>query len=151
MRAATDTGRRQIGGIEAGQHRDRDDLGMDRRRRLGVLQHRPPAAGMNREDRGLDGAERLHRLGDRVRNIVQLQVQKDRQAKLCHVAHALLAVGAEEFEAQLQAADVRARPRGDRFGAGDVGRVDRDIDRAHIECPSGAGVSTGSATTGTMG
>src|SRR3546814_9630795 len=48
----------------------------------------------------------MDRLGDRIGNVVQLQVKKDRQIELRHLHHAVMAVGAEEFETELQAADM---------------------------------------------
>src|SRR3546814_10050637 len=45
-------------------------------------------------------------LGDRIGNVVQLQVKKDRQIELRHLHHAVMTVGAEEFETELQAADM---------------------------------------------
>jgi hypothetical protein len=64
--------------------------------------------------------------------------------------YAVLAVSAEEFEAELDAADMGARACGYRLGAGEIGGVDRDVDRASCDGLFGdgrrvTGVATGSA------
>ena len=147
VRVTGDAGGGEIVGVEAGQHRDRDHLGVERGGGLGILQHRAAAAGVDGEDRGFKRPQRLDCLGDGVGNVVQLQVEEDRQAKLRHLVHAVLPMGAEEFQAELDAADMGAGAGSDRFGAGEVGRVDRDVDGAHATGSSTvAGVVTGVAT-----
>ena len=64
-----------------------------RRGRLGVLHHRPAAGGVDGEDRRLERAQRLDRLGDGVGDVVELEIEEDRQAELGHLAHAGRAVG----------------------------------------------------------
>src|SRR3546814_14948990 len=61
---------------------------------------------MNSQYRRLQAMQCLDCLGDRIGNVVQLQVKKDRQIELRHLHHAVMAVGAEEFETELQAADM---------------------------------------------
>ena len=81
-----------------------DDLAVsDRGRRLGIFHHRPPAAGMDGDDRRFEHVDRLHRPGDGVGDIVQLQVEEDRQADMRDLVHPVVAVGAEEFEPELDA------------------------------------------------
>ena len=84
-----------------------------RRGGLGVLHHRPPAAGVDGDDRRLEHVDRLHRPGDGVGDVVQLEVEEDRQADVGDLVHAVVAVRAEELEPELEPADVRldlARP-----------------------------------------
>src|SRR3546814_4178549 len=98
----------KVGRVEAGQHRSRDDLRIEARRRLCLFEHRTAARGVDGEDRGFERAQRLNRLGDGVRNVVELEVEEDRQAELRHLMDAVMAVGAEEFEPELEPADVMA-------------------------------------------
>ena len=82
-------------------------------------------------DHGADAAR--HRVG----NVVQLEVEEEADAGRPHrrregVAHAGRAVGQEELEAQLDAADRRPRAAGDRLdqpgGVREIDRVDGAID-----------------------
>lgn len=147
VRVARDAGGGEIVGVEAGQHRDRDHLRIERGGGLGILQHRAAAAGVDGEDRGFERPQRLDRLGDGIGDVVQFQVEEDRQAELRHLVHAVLPMGAEEFEAELDATDMGAGACGYRLGAGEIGGVDRDVDRAHATGSSAmAGVATGVAT-----
>ena len=68
--------------------------------------------------------DRLHRGGDRVGNVVQLQVEKDRQAQLGQFMHAVVAVGAEEFQPQLQPADMVLHLAGNGLGSLQTGQVE---------------------------
>ena len=52
------------------------------------------ACGMDSQDRRLQQVQRLYRLGDGIGNVMQLEVEEDRQAKLRHFVHAVMAVGA---------------------------------------------------------
>ena len=90
---------------------------------------RPPAAWTVRIA-GCERVERLHRLGDGVGDVVELEVEEDRQAERGHLADAVGAVGREEFEAELDPADMGPDLGGNGFGAVEIGRVDRDVDRA---------------------
>ena len=69
-------------------------------------QHRPAAGGMHRDEGRPQRHHRPNRPGHGVRNVVQLQVQKDRQAVRPDRPHPLRPVGAEELQPQLQPADL---------------------------------------------
>jgi hypothetical protein len=59
-------------------------------------------------------------------------------------------VGAEEFEAELQSADMVSNARRYRLRAIELGRVERDVDRApHTAAPFSGGRTTGSTDGGT--
>ena len=79
----------------------------------GRLQHR----------RGTDAA------GDRVGNVVQLQVQEQGQPQRGDPANAAGSVGIEEFQPELQAADMGGDLCRDRPGEIQRGRVDGAEDR----------------------
>ena len=85
---------------------------------------------MHGQDRRLQRAQRADRLRDGVGNVVELQVEEDRQPQRRHLAHAVLAILHEEFEAELEAADMGLDLCGNGFGAVGIGRVDRDEDGA---------------------
>ena len=75
----------------------------------------------------IDDAERQHganAAGDRVRDVVQLQIGEDRQADFGDGAHALRSVGVEEFEPDLQAADIGLDGARPRQSFGDVGGIE---------------------------
>ena len=57
--------------------------------------------------------------------------------------HAMMAVGAEKFEAQLHAADMRLHLADEIEGVVEQRRIDRDIDRVAHAPFSGAGVAAG--------
>src|SRR3546814_11932918 len=69
VRGASDADVLKVGRVEAGQHRDRDDLRIEARRRLCLFEHRTAARGVDGEDRGFERAQRLNRLGDGVRTV----------------------------------------------------------------------------------
>ena len=100
----------KIACVEAGEHGDADDLGVRGRGGLGGGHHRAAAGGVDGHHRGRERGERLDRLGDGVGDVVELQIEEDRQAERRDLAHAVGPVGGEEFEAQLDPADV-ARER----------------------------------------
>ena len=65
----------------------------------------PPAAWTLRMDTPKPGRG-AHRARHRVGNVVEFQIQEDRQAHVEKGAHAVRSMGAEEFQSQLQAADM---------------------------------------------
>ena len=71
---------------------------------------RPPAAWTVRIA-GFSGASAVDRLGDGVGNVVELEVEEDRQPELGNPLHAVRSVRGEEFEAELQR---RRHARGQR-------------------------------------
>src|SRR3546814_16141769 len=77
-----------------------------RRGGLGVLEHRAAAGGMDGENRRFERTQRLDRLADGVGDIVELEIEEDRQADLVHLVDARAPVRHEEFEAQLDPADM---------------------------------------------
>ena len=129
MRCAADADVFQIGRVEAGEHGDRDDLGVEARRRLCFFEHRAAARGVDREYRGFERPQRLDCLGDGVRNVVELEVEKNRQAELRHFMHTMMPVGAEEFETELEPADMTPHLLGQRQRRVEVRGVDGEIKR----------------------
>ena len=130
VRIAADSDRGEIALVEAGEHGHADDLGALRCGGLGVFEHCPPAGGMDGEDRRFERPQCLDRLSDRVRDVVELEIEEDRQAELRHFPDAVAAVGGEELESELEAADVVAHPPGDGLGALQIRCVDGNEDRA---------------------
>ena len=115
--------------VEAGQDGHRDHLGRGGRGGLGVLQHRPAAGGMDGEHRRLERAQRLDRLGDGVGDVVELEVEEDRQAELRR-ARATPAgpLAAKNSRPSLSPPAWRLTALASVLGAGEVGRVDGDED-----------------------
>src|SRR3546814_3693518 len=74
---------------------------------------RAAAGGMDGENRRFERTKRLDRLADGVGDIVELEIEEDRQADLVHLVDARAPVRHEEFEAQLDPADMVADARGD--------------------------------------
>src|SRR5688572_29003010 len=99
--------------------------------------------------------QRLDRLADRIGDVVELEVEEDRQAELGHLAHTVAAVGGEEFETELEPADMVADLCRDRLRALEIGSVDRDEDRAAHEAgravPSLAARDSVASATGSPG
>src|SRR5690606_31909978 len=60
--------------------------------------------------------------------VVQLEVEEDRQPDLRDLVDAVVAVRAEEFEAQLQAADMRGNLARERFGRVEARHIESQID-----------------------
>src|SRR5689334_24714823 len=75
--------------------------------------------------------DRLHSLADGVGDVVKFEVEEDRHLALGDPKHALLAVGAEEFETELHSAGDAEHVASERCGAVNVRRVDGDEDRVH--------------------
>jgi hypothetical protein len=117
--------RGEVGGVEAGQDRDGEQLHAVAFGRLARrLQHRPAAGGVDVEEGDAEAAQRPDRARDRVRDVVQLEVEEDRWADLAHPPHALRAVRAHELEAELQATDRACERSTKGESAIEVGPVD---------------------------
>src|SRR5690606_27479299 len=143
VRAAFDTGTLEVAFVEACEHRHRDHLGARCGRRFGVFHHRPPATGVDSDDCRLEDVDRLHRPGDRVRNVVQLEIQEDRQADMRNLMHPGMAVRAKELEPELEPAQVSLDLLGQCTGRVELRNVEREIDGI------GHGLILGSSVTGT--
>ncbi len=128
VRASRKADPRDVGIVEAGEHGDRDDLGVRTGGRLGILHHRAATGGMDGDDSGFEHMDGLHRGGDGVGDVMQLEVEKDRQADLRDLVHAVMAMRAEEFQPQLHPADMSAHLLHQSGGAGQIGKIDREID-----------------------
>src|SRR5690606_11732398 len=153
---AAHAGAGQVTFVEASEHRHRDDAGVLARRGLRILHHRSPTAGVNRDDRRLEHVNRLHRAGHRIGNVVQLEVEEDRQADVRDLVHTMVAVRAEELEPELEAADMRLDLFGQRPRRVELRQVERQVDRighgAGITFSVGAGfASKGSLAAGVGG
>ena len=129
MRAAINTGANQVALVETGEHGDRNHLGAIGRSGLGILHHRAPAAGVDGNDCGFGHMDRLHRRRDGVGDVMQFQVQKDRQSDLRDFVHPMVAVGTEEFQAQLDPTNMGFYAGGQRLGRFQTRQVKREIDR----------------------
>ena len=127
---AVDPDRGEIVTVEAGQHGHRHHLRAGRRRRLGVLEHRPPAGGMDGQHRRLERRSAWIALATVFGMSCSLRSRKIGRPSSASSHHSVPAVGAEEFEAELQPAGMVLDPRRDRLRPFQVGRVDRDEDRA---------------------
>src|SRR5207248_494781 len=78
----------------------------------------------------LERTQRLDGLGHGIWDVVEFQVQKDRQPDVGEVHHPGPAVVAEELEPKLYPCGMAADRLRQCSGAIEVRRVDRDIDRA---------------------
>jgi len=107
-----------------------------RRRRRGA-HHLWTATGVDVEQRGAEADRRAHRAGDRVRNVVELEVEEERRGarRLDDGADAGGAVGAEELEAELHAEPGHLERADHARGRLKVGRVDSD-EHGRSHCPS---------------
>src|SRR6185312_6884456 len=123
------TGGVEIGIVQAGEHRDRDDLHL----RVygagffgGRAHHRFAAAGVDVEDSSAQPGYFARRSADRVRDVVEFGVGKDRQTDGDDRADRIGAERRHELEADLEAADIRL----DRVGNGqsfcEIGGVESD-------------------------
>jgi hypothetical protein len=132
MGIALDADVGQIAIVEAGQHGDGDHLGVLASGGLGVFHHGAATGGMDRHDAGLQHMDRLHRARHRVGNIVQLQVEENRQADLGQLMHAVMAMGAEELQPQLDPADMGLHLARQGFGGIEAGQVKGEIERVAV-------------------
>ena len=111
--------------VKAGQHGDANNLGMQTGGCLGILHHCAPAAGMDGDNCGFEHVDRLHRLGDGVGDIMQLEVEENRKAEFLHLMHAMMAIGAEKLEAQFHPADMCLDP---------AGQIERVVQPRGVDC-----------------
>jgi len=82
--------------IKTGEHGDGNDLAPLARRSLGIFHHRAPAChAVDGDDGGFEHMDRLHRGGNGVGDVVQLEIEEDRQAELGDFMHAVVAVRAK--------------------------------------------------------
>ena len=100
---------------------------------------------MDRQDRWLERAQRHDRFRHRIGNVVQFQVEEDRQPEVGDVHHPGAPVAQEELQPQLDSPGMAADRLDDGSRLIDVGGVDRDVDRpAHASRPMvGAGAGAG--------
>ena len=94
----------QVGVVEAGEHGHRDDLGGGRCRALGSRHHRLPAGAWTVRIAGSSVSDRRDRLGNRVGNVVELEVEEDRQSRAPRSGARPRGLAREEFKAELHAA-----------------------------------------------
>ena len=79
---------------------------------------------------------RAHRAGDRVGDVVELEIEEDRQAEMRDFVHPVRAVRAEEFEAELQSADMALHLLGKGECSIEAGEIEGEVDRvAHGVVP----------------
>src|SRR5690554_185715 len=129
VRAAFDTGSLEVALVQAGQHRHSDNARVFPRSGLGILHHRPPAAGVDGDDRRFEHVDCLHCSSDGVRDVVQFEVEEDWQPDVRDLVDAVVPVRAEELEAELYAADMRLDLLGQRAGRVELRQVERQINR----------------------
>jgi 2-polyprenyl-6-methoxyphenol hydroxylase-like FAD-dependent oxidoreductase len=80
--------------------------------------------------------DRLHRGGDRVGDVVELQIEEDRQAEMRDLVHPVAAMRAEELEPEFHPADMRLDLAHQRLGRLELRNIEREIDRiAHSPAP----------------
>src|SRR4051794_15738656 len=103
---------------------------------------------MNGENRRFERRDRFDGLGHGVRDVVQLEVQENRQLAFGDSQHAFVTVGAEELEAQLHSGRNAAHFARDCRRPMNVGRIYGDEDRAHMTGETSSvdrGVTAGAA------
>jgi len=84
---------------------------------------------------------------------VQLQVEEDRQPDMGDLVNAVVAVRAEELEPELEPADVRLDPLGQRFGGIELRDIEgqvKGIAHRHSDF-NGPGLSEGCSGAGSGG
>ncbi len=88
----------------------------------GAGEHGRAAGGVHREVAHAERSGRGDRTLDRLRDVVELEVEEDVEAELFAEAHGRGALADEELEADLEHADVRREPScgGARLGQGAV-------------------------------
>src|SRR5690348_13409373 len=104
---------------------------------------------MNRQDYRLQVSQRGDCFLNRVRNVVELEVEEDRHVVLGDANDAFVTVGAEELQAEFQPTDEFSQVPGKGCGAVDVLSVDGNKNGIHM-----AGVTSSVAgwdTTGAAG
>ena len=116
---------------EAGENGDGDELGVAVHRLRCGLHHVEAAGGVQVDDagRGRNAHQRLHGGGNRVGNVVELEIEEDRKPGLRHAGVALKAVRVEELHADLGPADMRFQRLRKRHGLVEVRRVNGNTDR----------------------
>ena len=139
VRSATDPGRGHVVFVQAGEQGDANDLAVLPGRSLGVLHHRPATCGVDGDDRWLQHMDRLHRARDSVGDIVELQIEEDRQTQLVHFEHTVVAMGVEEFHPQLQSADMRCGLFSHFERGVEAREIEREIDRICVHCGGAKG------------
>ena len=143
--AALYSGPLQVPLVHAGQHRDTDHLGVLCCRGLGIFKHCAATAGMNGDDGRLKHMDGLHRPGDRVGNVVELEIEKDRQAYLSDQMDAVRPMRAEELEPELDTANVALDLLGESDTVLEPGDIEGKVDRI------GHAGFEGSGSTGLFG
>ena len=78
----------------------------------------------------------MHRAGDGVGNIVQFQIEEDRQAEMGDLVDAVVAVRAEELEPELESADMALDLLRERLGGVEPRNVEREEDRVVVHVPA---------------
>ena len=99
---------------------------------LGRGLHHVAAAGRMHIDDRRDRIERHQAAqcrGDGIGNVVELEIEEDRQARLGNRLVAGAPVRVEEFEPDLEITDMGLERCGKRLGAADIGRVEGNADR----------------------
>ena len=92
-------------------------------------QHRAPAGRMQGQHGHAEPRHLAHRACHGVGDVVQLEVEKDRQPEPRHRLDPARALGREELEPELDAADMRRQRPGERQRALEIGAVDGAEDR----------------------
>ena len=104
---------------------------------------------MHRDDGRRQPGERMQRAGNGIGNVVQLEIEKHRQAFAGDGRDPRRAIGAEEFQPELDPADVAADGADQRPGRSDVRRVDGNENRVGHHAPAG-GTIVGCACDGSL-
>ena len=78
---------------------------------------------MNIDDAHAQRRGRARRAGHGVGNVVQFQIQEERQAQIFKGPHAVRTMGAEKLQPQLQAADMAAQAFRQLKGVIEIGGV----------------------------
>src|SRR6185312_11323736 len=105
------------------------------------------SGGVNGEDRRVQRSQRLDRFCDRVRDVVELEIEENRQAQFTNSPDAVWTLSREELQPKLETAGIFVDGFGDLLGAVEVGRIDCDEDRVQTtgSCSSATAVSGGNA------
>jgi hypothetical protein len=126
----------QRGGVVAGQDRHGQQLRAGARARLrGARDHRPAAQRVDVDEAGAERRRCGHRVLDRVRDVVVLEVEEHPVAGGGQLAHERGAGGGEELLADLEHADPAGEPPDQRargVRAGHVEGDDQAIPRVHV-------------------
>lgn len=133
--SALDADRLELLPVHAGENRNRQKLrrGRDGRGSLdGGFEHSGATGGVDCQELGAEGGDGADGTGDRVRDVVELEVEEDGEAAAAQFGDDGRTLGAEELEANLEPAANPLEAVGEAAGGSGVRVVEGD-DQARVD------------------